>query len=350
MRKQKRDYKCLTITKRLQLEALLRRNVSKKEIAEFLGVHISTVYREIKRGLCKQRNSDWTEEFRYFADVAENKRILNSSLRGAPLKLGNDYAFANYIENRICNDGLTPYAVLGEIKESNIKFNTSVCLTTLYSYIRKGVFLRLEMKHLPFAGKRVKRKQHLTVNRPPRGTSIEERPDEVSSRKTFGHWEMDCVCGSSKYALLVLSERLTRKEIIMRIPNKETATVVKCLNVLERKYGSYFYSIFKSITVDNGSEFSDYNSLVKSRYGNKKRTTVYYCHPYRSSERGTNERLNREIRRKIPKGSDIAAYSDEDISSVETWLNNYPRGCLNFKTPNALFNAHVAAIKENRPL
>lgn len=56
MRKQKRDYKCLTITKRLQLEALLRRNVSKKEIAEFLGVHISTVYREIKRGLCKQRN------------------------------------------------------------------------------------------------------------------------------------------------------------------------------------------------------------------------------------------------------------------------------------------------------
>ena len=90
--------------------------------------------------------------------------------------------------------------------------------------------------------------------------------------------------------------------------------------------------------------------FVEHVNGNKKRTTVYYCHPYRSSERGTNERLNREIRRKIPKGSDIAAYSDEDISSVETWLNNYPRGCLNFKTPNALFNAHVAAIKENRPL
>lgn len=345
MKKPKSPYRCLTKTKRLQLETLLHCKKSKKEIAEYLGVHISTVYREIKRGLYEHRNSDWTTETRYSADLGEKNRIERAQSRGAPLKIGKDFKFANYIEKRICDDSLTPYAVLGEIQSNGIKFDTDICLTTLYSYIRKGVFLRLTMKHLPFSGRKTKHKEHAIVKRPPRGTSIEQRPEEVFARNTFGHWEMDCVCGSSKYALLVLSERFTRKEIIMRIPNKESATVVKSLNVLERKFGTLFYSLFKSITVDNGSEFSDYEGLIRSRYGNKKRTSVYYCHPYCSSERGTNERLNREIRRKIPKGSNIADYSDEDISEVESWLNDYPRGCLGFKTPNAVFNECVAEIE-----
>lgn len=83
--------------------------------------------------------------------------------------------------------------------------------------------------------------------------------------------------------------------------------------------------------------------MEKSIY-NGQRTEIYYCHPYSSYERGTNERLNREIRRKIPKGSDLTKYSAQDIQDVENWLNDYPRQILDFATPNELFNACLSSI------
>lgn len=95
--------------------------------------------------------------------------------------------------------------------------------------------------------------------RAPQGESIERRDPEIDERKTFGHWEGDCVCGKkkTKEALFVLSERLTRQEIIIKIPDQTSASVVEALNKLERRYGKRFSRIFKSITFDNGSEFAD---------------------------------------------------------------------------------------------
>ena len=154
---------------------------------------------------------------------------------------------------------------------------------------------------------------------------------------------MDCVCGKNKATLLVLSERLTRKEIIFPMKDQKANSVIRCLNVLERRYGKLFRKVFKSITVDNGSEFSNFEALERSSYGGR-RTTVYYCHPYCSSERGTNERLNREIRRLIPKGSDISKYTISDIQKVEDWINNYPRQVLNFDTSAELFEQQLQAI------
>lgn len=136
---------------------------------------------------------------------------------------------------------------------------------------------------------------------------------------------MDCVCGSTKATSLVLTERLTRKEIIMPMTNQKCESVIHCLNIIEHQYGKNFKMIFKSITVDNGSEFADFEKLEKSKYGNSKRTSVYYCHPYCSSERGSNERLNREIRRLIPKGTDLSQFTRKDIQRVENWVNDYPR-------------------------
>ena len=155
---------------------------------------------------------------------------------------------------------------------------------------------------------------------------------------------MDCVCGKTKSVLLVLSERLTRKEIIFKMENQKALSVVRCLNILERRFGKQFKKIFKTITVDNGSEFADYIGMEKSSYGHGKRTSLYYCHPYCSSERGTNERLNREIRRLIPKGSDISKYTVQDIQKVEDWVNNYPREIFNYATSAELFEQHLQAI------
>lgn len=104
-----------------------------------------------------------------------------------------------------------------------------------------------------------------------------------------------------------------------------------------------FRKVFKSITVDNGSEFSDFAGLEKSIYGGR-RTSVYYCHPYTSCERGSNERLNREIRRLLPKGTDFTKYSDKQIQRVQDWVNAYPREIFGFATSAELFTKQLSAL------
>ncbi len=340
-----RTFNHLTKTQRLQLETLLKTKTSKKDIASYLGVHISTIYREIKRGTYDHLNGNtWLYEKRYSCDIAEEKYRQHLKDKGRDLKIANDYKFANYIEKRIVKDKLSPLAVLGEIKKKGLVFDTTICVNTLYSYIEKEIFSKLTIHHLPMKDKRKNKKRSIVIKQAPKGTSIEKRPTEIKERKTFGHWEMDCVCGSTKATLLVLTERLTRKEIIMPMINQKSESVIHCLNIIEHQYGKNFKKIFKTITVDNGSEFADFKRLEKSRYGKGKRTSVYYCHPYCSSERGSNERLNREIRRLIPKGTDISKFTREEIQKVEDWVNDYPRQVLSFASSRELFNLQLQAV------
>lgn len=335
----------LTKTMRNQLESLLKANVPKTKIANILGVHFSTIYREVKRGEYEHLNgSTWIYEKRYSSDLAEMKYRQQLKDKGAPIKLGKDYEYAEYLERRVIEDRLSPGAVLGYIKKHNLKFDTSISVNTFYKYIERGYFSRLSIKHLS-GKKKTKKRRTVAIKRAPKGTSIEKRPIDILERKSFGHWEMDCVCGPTKDVLLVLTERLTRKELIFPMQNQTAKNVVKILNSLEFKYGRKFKQIFKSITVDNGSEFSDFNGMEHSIFGKKnKRTNVFYCHPYSSYERGTNERINREIRRLIPKGTALGQFSRQDIQYVEDWVNNYPRKVLDFATSNELFQQYMRLI------
>lgn len=348
----KKGSKYLTLTQRRRLEDFLMLDTPKKKIAELLGVNLSTVYREIKRGECEQRKKvyDIYGDFVgyktykiYSADKAEEKYRLNMTSKGAPLKVGKDFDFIRYVEKRVLVDGIAPCAVVGEIKR-NKPCKTVISKTTMYRYIRMGMFLNVSMRNCPI-GERAKKREKATVKRPPKGTSIEQRPLEILARNTFGHWEMDCVCSKqgATSALLVFSERLTRFEIIMRMPNKKTDTVVHCVNKLEKRFGKLFRKVFKSITVDNGVEFSDFAGLEKSIYGGK-RTSVYYCHPYTSCERGTNERINRDIRRKFPKGTDFAVISDRAVQACADWVNAYPREIFGFATAAEKFNEQLQAF------
>ena len=103
------------------------------------------------------------------------------------------------------------------------------------------------------------------------------------------------------------------------------------LNNLERSMGrKRFDRKFKSITVDNGSEFLGWEMLEKSCLkANTKRPDIYYCHPYSARERCTIEQINGHIRRFIPKGSDISKYTNQELKDIETWLNTYPRRIIN---------------------
>ena len=287
----------LTRADRIKIEALLKEGLSKAKIAAHLGVHRSTIYNELKRGEYEHRNSDWTTEIRYSPDIAQEKAEENLKVRGTQLKIGNDIAYANYIEDKIVNEDYSPAAVLGELKAQGREgeFNTTVCVATLYSYIDKGVFLKLTNKDLPVKKnkKRGYKKVRKQQARAAAGDSIEKRPDEIDQREEFGHWEMDSVIGKkgvSKNTLLVLTERKTRDEIIFKLPDHTDEAVVAALDKLERRYGAdMFKQIFKTITVDNGSEFADVNGLERSILEEgEKRTHLYYCHPYSSWERGTN--------------------------------------------------------------
>jgi IS30 family transposase len=120
---------------------------------------------------------------------------------------------------------------------------------------------------------------------------------------------------------------------------------VKSINSLERKWGKWFKHIFKSITMDNGSEFSDVRGVLKSCVLVGNRTDTYYCHPYSAYERRSNENANIMIRRWFPKGTDFSKISRREIRDMEAWLNDYPRKIHGWKSANELFDEEVRRIK-----
>ncbi|MCK5218180.1 IS30 family transposase, partial [bacterium] len=106
---------------------------------------------------------------------------------------------------------------------------------------------------------------------------------------------------------------------------------------LEKQYGEEFNKKFQSITFDNGVEFLDWSSIeTSSLKESEQRTRTFYAHAYSSWERGTNENHNKMIRRFIPKGTDISKVREGKIKEIETWMNNYPRKILGYKTPNEM--------------
>ena len=132
-------------------------------------------------------------------------------------------------------------------------------------------------------------------------------------------------------------------ERIIKLQQKTQDSVVAALDVMERQMGrKQFAQTFKSITVDNGCEFLDYSGIERSVKSKKKvRTVVYYAHPYSSWERGTNENMNRMIRRFIPKGADISKLGKPEINKIQNWLNTYPRKILDYRTPAEAYSLVV---------
>lgn len=343
-----KQYEQMTYRKRLRLEVMLRQKVHKQEIADELGVHLSTIYREIKRGEYPHLNSDYTTEKRYSADLAQTRAEENATAKGAPLKIGGNFAVAEFIEDKILHEGYSPAAVCALLHEEEYleQYGMTFCRATIYKYIDDGnIFPNVTNKDLPERGERKRPYNKVQEKKEPRGRSIEERPTEVAERLEFGHWEMDTVLGKkgSRARLLVLTERLTRREIIIKIKDGTTESVKKALDRLERKYGKRFRKVFKTITVDNGSEFADCEGLEKSCINKGKRTTIYYCHPYTASERGSNENANRMIRRRFPKGTDFTNVKPSEVQAVEDWLNDYPREILGFRSASSLFNEATLA-------
>ena len=331
---------------RLKIQGALRTGAKPAEIAKMIGCCRATIYNEINRGQCvQQHDAEFVTE--YCADVAERKYQENLRAKGPDIKLGNDFELAEFLEDKIIEDHYSPGAALASIREQGLQFKTQICENTLYNYIYRGdIFLRLSKEHLLYKGKHHKKKAEPHKRaREAKGKTIEDRPAEVKERETVGNREMDSIvgCKGSKAALLVLTERLTRYGLVFRVPDHTMGSVVKVLDRLERKLGKDFQRIFQSITVDNGSEFQDCDGMQKSLRRRQPRTTIYYCHPYTASERGSNENMNRIIRRFFPKGTNFDEVTAAEVAQAETWMNDYPRAILGWRSAGALFEESLAA-------
>ena len=338
----------ITLNDRLTIEKMLKVNSTRAKIAEAIGVCERSLYYELERGKCEQMTTDLEIVVRYCADVAERKYQENLRAKGPDLKLGNDHKFARRVEELIVDNGFSPGAALKAMEADEEEYATKICESTLYNYIyRRDVFMVLSPEHLREKGKRHEEKHKgggKQAAKPPRGETIEHRPEEINDREEFGHWEMDCVVGTvgSKRTLLVLTERMTRTGIILPMRDHTAASVVRALNRLERKYGKDFRKLFKSITVDNGSEFQDFEGIELSHRIEGKRTIVFFCHPYSAYERGSNENMNRMIRWFFPKGTNFDEVANEDIRRAEEWINSYPRRVLGWRSADAAMREALA--------
>ena len=309
-----------------------------EELAAIFHKSRRSIQREIKRGMIEHETSSIKTRIEYNADYAHSKALFEMTAKGAPLKLGNDSVLAEKISDLIINEKYSPYAVIQKFNNSSWPSKTRICEKTLYNYIAGNVIPGLSIKNLPNKGRK-----YSGNKRKPRFSrigcairSISNRPEYINNRCEVGHWEIDTVksCSdSTAECALTLTERKTRAEIIRKMPNAEACSVVEEINKLEASLGSeIFRKLFKSITADGGSEFMDFSGIENSSDG-RKRTSLYFAHPYCASERGTNENHNRIFRRFYPKGTDFSKLNPKLFTEVQDWMNNYPRKILNGLTP-----------------
>lgn len=318
----------LTEIERGVIQSLLNEKRSVTYIANEIGVHRSTIYREIKRGTVEQIDTNLKKYKKYYACTGQIRYSENRKHSKKAYKLLKAQEFISDVIKLIKDKKYSVDASIGRLKLENTYIN-SVCTKTIYNYIDLGL-ISIKSIDLLLRVRRRKKRMIIRKNRRILGKSIELRPDICNE---FGHWEIDTVIGSRKKGsvLLTIDERYTRQRYIMKLKDKTAESVVNALSNLISSFGSLKSKIFKSITADNGSEFSTLNKYFPT-------IDIYYCHPYSSFERGINEKQNSMIRRFLPKNKSLEDVSHETIQLISNWINNFPRKIFNYETSSERFN------------
>ena len=333
--------KHLNFQERCFIEIRLKDKWSAYKISKAINRPINTVLNEIRRGTVSQIKLGKKVD-RYFAQVGHRVYTENRENSKSKYKLLKCKDFLEFVDEKVSKDKWSLDACFGEaLNTGRFQRSEMVCTKTLYSYVDLG-FLNVKNSDLPIKLRLNKKKKIVRKNRRKLGHSIEERDKSNDSKEKFGHWEIDTVIGSKSKkdnVLLTIVERNTLNSIHRKIKSKTADAVLSEIMKLKKEFGSKFSEVFKTITSDNGLEFS---SL--SRIENSTETKVYFTHPYSSFERGCNERHNGLIRRFIPKGKLISNYDVDEISYIEDWCNTLPRRKLNYKTPQELFDKQLDLI------
>jgi IS30 family transposase len=346
--KRKREH--LNVAERKIIQRMHREGASKAEIARTLRRDKSTIKREIKRGSVAQRRQnpyasrnpdvpDYIEEIVYFWDVGQRVYEQHRQNCGSKNKIIACSEMVGFVEKKVLGEEKwSPDAAIGHAIVNGLFPGREFSTKTFYNWVDDGLVkvknidLLLKVRRRP-KSPRKKRKKVL-------GKSIDQRPTIVDTREECGHWEGDGIVGKGQQGhLITLVERKTGIGMLFNVVNKEQTKIVEVIDELQQEYGRHFRDIFKTITFDNGAEFSDSASMEKGG-----RTQVYYAHPYSSFERGTNENWNGIVRRFIPKGSSFENLTDKDMQRIAHYINTLPRKRFGYKTPMDLWNEHICGI------
>ena len=323
------SYKHLSEAERGEIEAYLSVGLKPAEIARRLGRNRSTITREINRGSItqvKKVNGQKVYYQHYYADAAHN-RYRHAREASYYLKLdsvSDDFlrAFTEAMREKPRVHSVDTFVHTYRLQHVDAVVPST---KTLYNYIHQGL-LEIKVIDLPRAvrirkkfTKRPSTKEHL-------GKSIEERPEEINNRSRFGDWEIDSVLGGKTIgepSILTLVERQTRYAVTKKLVEKKAEyvnqAVLECMKL---------YPI-KSITADNGNEFSSLSKIEG--------LDVYFAHAYSSYERGTNENFNGLLREFIPKGCSLKELNQNLLEDYTKAINERPRRIHGYQSAKKLF-------------
>ncbi|MDP2964554.1 MAG: IS30 family transposase [Pelolinea sp.] len=309
-----RIYTQLTHIQRYQIYALLNIGHSNTGIAQTIGVHKSTIGREIKRnrGQKGYRPKQAHQIAMERRDKAK-KRISAADWEGIDQLIKLDWS---------------PEQISDQLgKERMLQISHEWIYQHIYQDKRSGGIL---WQHLRCRKKRRKRYgSYEKRGQIPNRVWIDERPQVVEQRERLGDWEADTIISKGKQkAIVTLTERKSRMTLLKKVEDRTAETVKQAIIDLLRP----FVDQTLTITCDNGKEFSEHIAIAQALNAN-----VYFAHPQAAWERGSNENANGLIRQYFPKGTDFSTLAEKDIELVILRLNHRPRKCLGFSSPNMVF-------------
>jgi IS30 family transposase len=322
----------LTLSEREEISRAVVAGQSARSIATSLGRAPSTISRELKRNGGQEC---------YRASQAE-QAAWDRTLRPKTCKLVENRALARIVADKL-RGHWSPEQIAGWLKQTypNDESN-QVSHETIYRslYIQARGALKKELLAHLRRTRVMRRSRHHTQKTEDHGriidaVSISERPASVEDRAVPGHWEGDLLCGSNSSQIATLVERKTRYVMLVKIPSKDTETVINALIKHAHKLPDELY---KSLTWDRGTELSGHKRFTLATD-----IKVYFCDPQNPWQRGTNENTNGLLRQYFPKGTDLSGHSQSKLNAVARQLNERPRKTLNFETPAERFNQCVAS-------
>lgn len=314
-------------TERDKIAIWLAEGQSFRDVANSLGRSISSISDEIKRN---SRNGVYSPISAQLLSEQRNSR----SRRQNPRK---ENWITSYVEDKL-KLGWSPEQIAGRLNRDHKK--KLICHETIYRYIYSPENKNKNLKeYLVRNHKYRSRKKYNWL--PRRGiqgrVSIHERPDEINNKQVFGHWETDVVEGKNHImGIQTILERKTRFYQAKLIPNIDSVWgFMAQVNLLSL----YPTQATQSVTMDNGRENYDHKKL------NDIGIKTYFCDPYCSWQKGSNENHNGILRRYIPKKTDLKTIDQTELNFILEDINSKPRKCLDYETTKEAFTRELKSIK-----
>jgi transposase, IS30 family len=271
-----------------------------------------------------------------------DQQAWQSALRPKVCRLATHRKLAKIVASKLMLDW-SPEQISGWLKNQFPQDQTMrVSHETIYRSLfiqARGVLKQDLIQHLR-SKRRIRRSRHSSIHGHSQGKivdaiSIRERPAEVEDRAIPGHWEGDLLRGTRNSHVATLVERHSRFCMLVKVPGKDTATVVAALSQHVRKLPAI---LRRSLTWDRGLEMAQHKSFTMATD-----VQVYFCDPQSPWQRGSNENTNGLLRQYLPKKTDLSSYSQSDLDEIALRLNQRPRKTLGFQTPAGKLQATVAS-------